>query len=53
MRKHITIVELGGGYYHLTPDEGYTLYNRRTNTYHSDAETKNLSEWVAVTKEAV
>jgi hypothetical protein len=51
--EHITITDIGGGYYHLTPDEGYTLYNVRTSTFHSDAETKNLNEWVAVTKEAV
>lgn len=45
--EHIKVTDIGGGYYHLTPDEGYILYNTRTNRYHSDAETKNLSEWEA------
>ena len=51
--EHIKVTDIGGGYYHLTPDNGYILYNKTTGTYHSDAETKNLNEWVAVTKEAV
>lgn len=48
--EHIKVTDIGNDYYHLTPDEGYTLYNIRTNTYHSDAETKNLSEWKAVSE---
>ena len=48
--EHINIKDLGNGYFKLTPDEGYTLYNIRTRQTYSEAvvKEKDFQKWKAV-----
>ena len=46
--EHIIVTKLDKGFYHLVPEEGYTLYNKVTQTYHSEAVTKTPNNFVAV-----
>jgi hypothetical protein len=48
--EHIIVKDLGNGFYNLTPEDGYILYNKVTRTYHSEAVTKKKSDWIAVEK---
>lgn len=48
--EHINIKDLENGYFKLTPDEGYTLYNIRTRQTYSEAvvKEKDFKNWKAV-----
>ena len=45
---NIIIEQLSSGLFRLTPKPGYTLYNFFTGRYHSEVETRNVSQWRAV-----
>ena len=49
--EHIEIIELKNGFYKLIPTEGYILYNKKIKTYHVEAVTKNIDEFIAVCQE--
>ena len=47
--EHITITDLGTGYYRLVPDEGYRLMKKSTPQYtYSEVVTKKPDDWSAV-----
>ena len=51
--EHIEVIEIGNGFYKLIPNEGYILYNTKIKTYHVEAVTKNVDEFIAVKHEEV
>lgn len=46
--EHVTITEVENDMYRLEPDEGYMLYNKRTEKRYSEAVTDDLGMWEAV-----
>lgn len=50
--KNAIIQEIGD-YYKIVPNKGYRLYNVKTQTYHSEAITKNIEEFIVVGNEEV
>ena len=48
--EHIKIEELQGGFYKLTPEDGYILYNTVTQRTYSEAITKTPNQFVAIKK---
>lgn len=46
--EHVTITEVENDMYRLEPDEGYMLYNKRTEKRYSEAVTDDLRMWEAV-----
>lgn len=48
--EHIKIEELQDGFYKLTADEGYKLYNQVTQRTYSEAITKTPHDFVAIKK---
>lgn len=42
-----------GDFYKIAPNKGYRLYNVKTQTYHSEAITKNIKEFIVVSNEEV
>lgn len=46
--EHITIKDLGNGFYRLTPDEGYMLKNKINSNLYSEAVTKEPKQFEAV-----
>lgn len=48
--EHIKTEELQDGFYKLTPDEGYILYNTVTQRTYSEAITKTPNQFVAIKK---
>lgn len=38
--EHITVKNMANGYVKLTPEEGYTLYNKSTKQTYSEAVVK-------------
>lgn len=51
--ENIEVIELENGFYKLIPFEGYILYNTKIKTYHVEAVTKNVNEFIAVRHEEV
>lgn len=49
--EHIKVIELKNGFYKLIPDEGYILYNKKIKTYHVEAVTKLIDEFIAIWQE--
>ena len=47
---NIKIEETQDGFYKLTPDEGYKLYNQVTQRTYSEAITKTPRDFVAIPK---
>lgn len=50
--KNAIIQELGD-FYKIVPNKGYRLYNVKTQTYHSEAITKNIKEFIVVGNEEI
>ena len=48
--EHIKAEELQDGFYKLTPEEGYKLYNQVTQRTYSEAITKTPRDFVAIPK---
>lgn len=48
--EHIKIEELQDGFYKLTPEEGYILYNTVTQRTYSEAITKTPNQFTAIKK---
>jgi hypothetical protein len=48
--EHIIVTALSKGYFRLTPEEGYQLYNIRTRQFYSEAvvKEKDFKNWRAV-----
>ena len=48
--EHITQTQLASGLLRLTPDEGYTLFDRKSHRTFSNADvsTEDLPNWSAV-----
>lgn len=46
--EHATIIELSDGFYKITPNKGYILHNKVSNTMHTEAVTKNINEFEAI-----
>lgn len=46
--EHATIIPLENNLFRIVPDEGYTLFNFFSGRYHSEVETRNVSQWQAV-----
>lgn len=46
--EHATIIPIQDGMYRIVPDAGYTLFNFFTGRYHSEVETRNVSQWQAI-----
>jgi hypothetical protein len=42
------IIQEVGDFYKIVPNKGYRLYNVKTQTYHSEAITKNIKEFIVV-----
>jgi hypothetical protein len=47
------IIKNIGDYYKIVPNIGYRLYNVKTRTYHSEAITKNIKEFIVVGNEEI
>lgn len=45
---NIIIEQLSSGLFRLTPKPGYILFNFFSGRYHSEVETRNVSQWQAV-----
>ena len=45
--EHIKVTDLGNGFKRLVPENGYTLFNRVTGQYYSEAVTKTPSIYEA------
>lgn len=46
--EHITIKDLGNGFYDLTPEEGFMLRNKMNGMTYMEAVTKTPSNYEAV-----
>lgn len=46
--EHIIIKDLGNGYYNLTPEDGYMLYNTNNGMTYMEAVTKTPNIYKAV-----
>lgn len=46
--EHATIKPIANNMYRIVPDAGYRLFNFFTGRYHSEVETRNVSQWQAV-----
>lgn len=51
--ENIEVIELENGFFKLIPTEGYILYNTKIKTYHVEAVTKNVNEFIAMKHEEV
>lgn len=51
--ENIEVIELENGFFKLIPNEGYILYNKKIKTYHVEAVTKFIDEFIAVKHEKV
>ena len=48
--EHATITLLKNDYYRIVPDEGYVLYDVRTDKYYTEAITKNIYKFNVIIK---
>lgn len=46
--ENATITPIANNMYRIVPDAGYRLFNFFTGRYHSEVETRNVSQWQAV-----
>ena len=46
--EHATITPIANNMYRIVPDAGYRLFNFFTGRYHSEVETRNVSQWKAL-----
>lgn len=46
--EHIIVTDIGNGYKRMRPAIGYTLYNKMTRMYYSEAVTKTTRYFSAV-----
>lgn len=51
--ENIEVIELENGFFKLIPAEGYILYNTKIKTYHVEAVTKNIDEFIVMKHEEV
>lgn len=47
---NIIVTDIGNGYRRLRPANGYTLYNKMTRMYYSEAVTRTPRYFAAVTR---
>jgi hypothetical protein len=47
------IIQDLGDFYKIIPNKGYRLYNVKTQTYHSEAITKNIKDFIVVGNEEI